>query len=324
MRSTGERPRVFLQERQKSGMIAMINTILAAATSKVTIPDPVAPLFKFFIPAAVVIGVLSVLAELVRPAKGRRRSGNAGRTQVRNERGSRKGGVPLGFRGIVLGVMIIVCSCLFLAGASKVWAILFGAMVIVSGVFLLNLSKIKGKIGEHAVCRRMEIGLPPEEYTILNDLYLPVGDEGTTQIDHVVVSRYGVFVIETKNYTGWIFASADAKVWTQTIYKEKNTFQNPLHQNYRHICAISDNLNVPKEAMTGIVAFTGDCEFKTEMPENVVFSRQLADYIRSFGEERIVPEDVREIISALKSWDASVTPERRRHHVANLRERHGA
>src|SRR5574344_1061965 len=149
--------------------------------------------------------------------------------------------------------------------------IILGVVSFIATIIFLRLILLgKGKIGEINVANRLK-KLPKEDYWIINDLMLKFGN-WTTQIDHVVVSRYGVFVIETKNYTGWIFASADAKVWTQTIYKEKNTFQNPLHQNYRHICAISDNLNVPKEAMTGIVAFTGDCEFKTEMPENVVFS----------------------------------------------------
>ncbi len=52
-----------------------------------------------------------------------------------------------------------------------------------------------------------------------------------TQLDHVVVSRFGVFVIETKNYRGWIFGSEKQPQWTQQIYRQKNRFQNPLHQN---------------------------------------------------------------------------------------------
>ena len=57
----------------------------------------------------------------------------------------------------------------------------------------------------------------------------------TTQIDHVVVSRHGVFVIETKNYGGWIFGKPGAKNWTQKFPRRSTTFQNPLRQNDKHV-----------------------------------------------------------------------------------------
>ena len=57
---------------------------------------------------------------------------------------------------------------------------------------------------------------------------------GTTQIDHILVSAYGIFVIETKNLKGWIFGSAENATWTQVLAGKKYPFQNPLKQNYRH------------------------------------------------------------------------------------------
>ncbi len=70
---------------------------------------------------------------------------------------------------------------------------------------------------------------------MLNDLTLPDGEGATTQIDHLLLSPFGVFVIETKNYKGWIFGSERQKQWTQKIYKKSFKFQNPIHQNYKHM-----------------------------------------------------------------------------------------
>jgi hypothetical protein len=62
----------------------------------------------------------------------------------------------------------------------------------------------------------------------------------TTQIDHVLVSVYGIFVIETKNMKGWIFGDERSAQWTQSIFGKKSRFQNPLRQNYRHVKALAE------------------------------------------------------------------------------------
>ena len=90
------------------------------------------------------------------------------------------------------------------------------------------MEKGEGAIGKWFVSRMLKGGLPETDYIILNDVYLPLPDGTTTQVDHIVVSRYGIFAVETKNYSGWIFADANSKVWTQTIYRKKSTFQNPM------------------------------------------------------------------------------------------------
>ena len=78
---------------------------------------------------------------------------------------------------------------------------------------------LKGKAGELTVAAHAKLYLN-ERYALLNDLTLPDGQAGTTQIDHILLSPYGIFVIETKNYAGWIFGSEWQKAWTQKIYKK--------------------------------------------------------------------------------------------------------
>ena len=192
-------------------------------------------------------------------------------------------------------------------------------------IFLLwwNSPKQKGKSGEKLVAGRLRNGLP-DEYRILNDIYLPLPDGTTTQIDHIVVSRYGVFVVETKTYSGWIFGEEGSREWTQSIFRKKSRFQNPMRQNYKHICALADNLGIDKSYFFGVVAFTGGCTFKTEMPEGVVYSRRAADYIRSHNKPMIKPDQIDELASAISEWKGTLSEKQIDSHVANLKKRHSA
>ncbi|QTC40293.1 NERD domain-containing protein [Bacillus sp. V3] len=121
--------------------------------------------------------------------------------------------------------------------------ILFIALLI--GAVLLTSPAVKGRIGEEEV-RHYLRKLDTEKYKIFHDTLLPSPNGGTTQIDHIVVSRAGIFVIETKNYKGWIFGNERSRQWTQTIYRRKQKFNNPLHQNYGHIKAIEHILGEQK------------------------------------------------------------------------------
>ena len=146
---------------------------------------------------------------------------------------------------------------------------------------LLQNPKVKGRIGERAVRSVIGKDLDEETYIEFHDLIIP-SRSGTTQIDHIYVSVFGIFVIETKNYTGWIFGSEKQSKWTQVVYKQKHYFQNPLRQNYAHIKALSELLKLPEEKFHSMVVFLGDCELKTQMPPNVCRIRQAASYIRRF------------------------------------------
>lgn len=88
----------------------------------------------------------------------------------------------------------------------------------------------------------------------------------STQVDHVIVSEFGVFVIETKNHKGMVFGDINGKVWTQVLVGSKGpraygghdhyTFYNPVTQNLGHIKALSEALHLNQAYMTGMVVFT--------------------------------------------------------------------
>lgn len=203
--------------------------------------------------------------------------------------------------------------------AGIVFLAILAVKILVAG---LTSAKVKGAGGELLAKMALKRGLGGD-YVVLNDVYLPLPDGTTTQIDHVVVSRYGIFAVETKNYSGWIFGDANSKMWTQSLYRKKSQFQNPTRQNYRHVCAIADNLGIDRDYVKGVVAFIGGrCKFKTEMPEGVVYSGDAARYIRSFTKPIIKDGQVGEIAAVIAEWHDSLGNERRRAHVKNLKVRH--
>ena len=79
---------------------------------------------------------------------------------------------------------------------------------------------------------------------------------------------------------GWIFGSPKQKMWTQQIYKHKNKFQNPLHQNYKHTKTLEALLELEESQVHSVIVFIGDSTFKTPLPDNVTYGMGYIRYIR--------------------------------------------
>lgn len=105
-------------------------------------------------------------------------------------------------------------------------------------------------------------------------------------------------MIETKNYRGWIFGSEKQRQWTQQIYKRKERFQNPLHQNHLHIRALMAFVDLPESAFRSVIFFIGDCQFKTPMPPNVL-NRGLRNWIETHRDPILNLDQVAQIRDSL-------------------------
>ena len=162
--------------------------------------------------------------------------------------------------------------------------------------------------------------LDRETYHRFRNVTLPTPD-GTTQIDHVLVSRFGVFVIETKNMQGWIFGKEHDARWTQSIYGHKQAFQNPLRQNFKHGKALESVLGVPSETLHSVIAFVGSATLKTKMPPEVTVGTGFVSYVRSFTEPVFGDREVDRLVAALKAGRLAPTLATRRAHVEGLRRR---
>lgn len=158
----------------------------------------------------------------------------------------------------------------------------------------------KGARGERAVHGLLRQSLHPSEYAILRDVTLPY-EGGTTQIDHVVVSRFGIFVIETKNLSGWIYGSEWDSHWTQSFGHFRVEFQNPLRQNQRHLRALQGLLGLRATKFHSLVVFTGKSEFKREMPLNVVQPDRLVPFIQVRRTLLLTAEEADRVLDVIES-----------------------
>ena len=121
--------------------------------------------------------------------------------------------------------------------------------------------------------------LPKDEYQVINDIIIP-SKYGTTQIDHVVVSIYGIIVIETKNYKGLIYGGEDAETWTKNMWGNKYSLRNPLKQNYGHVKSLQAILNIPKEMFIPIVVFSNRAKLRVQTQETVINLWRLRSEIK--------------------------------------------
>jgi restriction system protein len=149
-----------------------------------------------------------------------------------------------------------------------IYVFILGISIFVIG-FILKSALFKGWFGELLVNLANSLCLDKKTYHTLKNITLSTKD-GTTQIDHIIISQYGIFVVETKNIKGWIFGKENEDTWTKQLSRNnKYPMQNPLRQNYKHIKTLSELVGMPESKFHSLIAFTGDSTFKTKMPANV-------------------------------------------------------
>ncbi|MBQ4094207.1 MAG: NERD domain-containing protein, partial [Oscillospiraceae bacterium] len=113
-----------------------------------------------------------------------------------------------------------------------------------------------GQFGEFATEYALDSMLTTDLYMVLKNLYVPYRGK-TSEIDLVMVHEKGIFVFESKNYSGWIFGSADQPYWIQSLQNgDKNRFYNPILQNKTHIKALAEYLQLPETAFSSYIIFS--------------------------------------------------------------------
>jgi len=176
--------------------------------------------------------------------------------------------------------------------------------------------------GEALVSRVLLSNFRPPDYHLMNHVTIRLED-GTTEIDHILVSRFGVYVIETKHYSGWIFANAADRTWTQVRFKWRFKFQNPIFQNKRHVRAVKELLDfLPPEAVKSIVVFSGGAEFKTETPEGVIEIGQLTEYLRQQTAVVMTPNRHQLCVGRLETVRLAISGATDVEHIRSLARRH--
>ena len=175
----------------------------------------------------------------------------------------------------------------------------------------------EGWFGERKTQFNLWFSLNKELYRRFHDVIIP-SDNGTTQVDHVLVSPFGLFIVETKNLKGWIYGSESQPKWTQVVYKNKYSFQNPLKQTYRQKKVLSKFLDVEESHIETVVCLVGDSKFKTDLPSNVL-SSDLGRYIKQFKDIVLSNDEVERICGLLISTEGKIS---KREHIQSLHDRH--
>jgi len=135
-------------------------------------------------------------------------------------------------------------------------------IIIVVAVTVLRSPRGRGWLGELRVKLLLGKTVPGKKY-VINNLVLKIDENKTSQIDHVFINSGGIFVIETKNYSGRIYGNESRLEWTQVLSygKVKNKLYNPIKQNQTHIYHISNVLTEKLPIISAVVFVQGNTQY---------------------------------------------------------------
>lgn len=190
----------------------------------------------------------------------------------------------------------------------KICMILSWLFFLTSTLFYLNRRKIFGKAGEFWTKR--ELRKLNNEYKTINDVMIETSDGKTHQIDHIVISKYGIFVIETKHFNAALQGDNYVKNWTYKTFKKTEYMKNPIHQNYGHVQALKELLNIEEDKLISIVCITSNAKARIKS-DKVVSIVSLLDKIKSYNIIKINNEE--ELYNKIKLLNIEDKQKRKQH-----------
>lgn len=192
-------------------------------------------------------------------------------------------------------------------------------LVIVLGLFCgIFYKKIIGWFGEHWTKTALR-KLPKDKYKIINDILIKTNGY-THQIDHVIVSSYGIFCIETKQWNGFIVGSKWDKKWTRIVGKNRYPCENPIRQNYGHVMSLCELLNIDESKIFNIVCIPSTAKLRIKHDGELVRYDTIVDKILSYKD--IIIDNVDEIVDIINKnniTDKTIKKE----HIENIKRNLG-
>ncbi|MDM8549463.1 NERD domain-containing protein [Desulfobacterales bacterium HSG2] len=175
---------------------------------------------------------------------------------------------------------------------------------------------ICGKIGESVISEYAST-LEKDIYYPLNDLVLKTG-RGTTQIDQVIVSKFGIFVVEVKNINGLIRGNINQPKWIcQPFNRKPYQFYNPLHQNVLHARTIKRLLDISQKKLISMIVFIGGVF--DSAPDNIISSDNYLSYIRSYNNRLITDEEVKAFVKII--IDNQLSPKDHQEYISQINKK---
>ena len=155
--------------------------------------------------------------------------------------------------------------------------------------------------------------------TLVN-VYLPKEDSTTTEVDMIFIHQTGIYVIESKNYGGWIFGNENSRFWMQTFKTgKKDRFYNPIWQNNTHIKYLKKQLpQIEDNIIKSLIVFSERCSIK-EMhtsSDNVYVIKTMQN-ILDVSKQVISPDEIINIYNKLKPY-TNVSEDVKMKHIENI------
>ncbi|MCH7637632.1 MAG: NERD domain-containing protein [Proteobacteria bacterium] len=164
-------------------------------------------------------------------------------------------------------------------GPAAIFFTIAGALLLTL-IFRSTASHIVGLVTSRIGMLRIRRALRRRSPDVLHDFILPGAYGGLTKIDHAILTAGGILCIQTKHYNGIVFGSEDEAQWTNVDGTIRRRFLNPLIQNEGRTRALQNV--VPNVPVANLIVFTGNVEFPTPPPKNVILVSQVDGYIAKF------------------------------------------
>ncbi len=185
----------------------------------------------------------------------------------------------------------------------------------------------KGTLTEYLIWQ--ELNNQNMHKKILINLYIPKENGETAEIDIVLINKYGIYVIESKNYSGWIFGSENSNKWMKMNWGKKYQFYSPINQNRNHIIALANILNIENmNIFKSYVVFSQRCEIKkmevTKPNIKVIKREQLQETLKDDYEKSIPLLSFEEINELERKLSRYMYPDEKtkKHHNETIRQKY--
>lgn len=183
-----------------------------------------------------------------------------------------------------------------------------------------------GCFGEELVSKKLS-SLDNSVYHVFNNVILNNREGGTCQIDHIIVSIYGIFVIETKGLSGSVVGSIRSNKWKRlntSSGRLRNScyIYNPVKQNKRHVDILMNVLGLDRLKFTSIVCFTNDkCCVKVKEFKSI-YADNLLSEIKGRNVEKLSYKEVKHICGIINKLNIK-KKNRETKHIEYCKSRRG-
>ena len=184
----------------------------------------------------------------------------------------------------------------------------------------------KGTHGEYRMSQVLDD--TPFEKKLIYYVYLPKKKDGeTTEVDIIMISSKGIYVIENKNYAGWIFGNEKDQKWCETLKGKKYFFYNPIKQNNTHIKYLENLLQIVKENYTSLITFNLAVILKKVSVDSLNFNVIAYNNLSAFLEKEkarpdcLTSEEINKIYGTLLPL-TQVTENQKQEHIKTIQDKY--